>query len=74
MAVLFCTCSDQIKLYIPGQARKNRWRFESLLRKKGGMGMYREMVWMDAKRMLAQGMSYVEIGERLGIDSYGGDG
>jgi len=32
------------------------------------MGMYKEMVWMDAKRMRAQGMSYVEIGERLGID------
>jgi len=30
--------------------------------------MYKEMVWMDAKRMRAQGMSYVEIGERLGID------
>ncbi len=30
--------------------------------------MYKELTWMDAKRMRAQGMSYVEIAERLGID------
>lgn len=30
--------------------------------------MYREKTWMDAKRLRAQGMSYVEIGELLGID------
>jgi transposase len=30
--------------------------------------MYGERIWMDAKRLRAQGMSYVEIGELLGID------
>jgi len=30
--------------------------------------MYREKTWMDAKSLRAQGMSYVEIGELLGID------
>lgn len=30
--------------------------------------MYREKTWMDAKRLRAQGMSYMEIGELLGID------
>ncbi len=30
--------------------------------------MYKELTWMDAKRLRAQGMSYVEIAERLGID------
>jgi hypothetical protein len=30
--------------------------------------MYKEMTWMDAKRTRAQRMSYVERGEKLGID------
>lgn len=30
--------------------------------------MYKELTWIDAKRMRAQGMSYTEIAERLGID------
>lgn len=30
--------------------------------------MYKEMTWMEAKRLRAQGMSYQEIGQMLGID------